>query len=298
MMTPVQFLPAKFGAASLFTLTLTLTIGALLLPAQAQEEAEEALEEPAEEQGGVPVEEQVDQVDEQIEEPVQIWPLPEEVDELLQSMSDRLVKAKTFVIEADLLIDEVLDSGLLIQRAATLKLQVQRPNGLRAIMTSDTKERTMWYDGKTMTIADVDDDVHVTVGVPDRIGPALDYFMEHYGVSIALSDFFYDDPYEALTADVVRAHYVGMSQVNSIPCHHLVFFQENIDWQLWIEDGERPIPRKLVIVYKNDPGAPHYTAILKEVKLQDPVPHETFKAVIPESSLRIDLLDLAPDEPS
>ena len=67
---------------------------------------------------------------------------------------------------------------------------------------------------------------------------------------------------------------------------------------LWIEAGERPLPRKLVIVYKDAPGAPHYTAILTGIELQDPVPKETFNAVIPEGSLRIDLLDLAPGETS
>jgi hypothetical protein len=251
------------------TSLLALTLGGLIYTSQAQEEEQE-----------------------------QANPLPEEVDVLLKKMSERLAKAKTFVIKADLLIDEVLDSGLLVQRAAQLKLQAQRPDGLRAKMTSDTEERTMWYNGKTMTIADIDDGVHVAVPVPDEIGPAMDHLMEHYGVSIALSDFFYENPYEALTASVERAYYIGKSQVNGVPCHHLAFAQESVDWQLWIEDGERPLPRKLVIVYKDDPGAPHYTAILTGVELQNPVPKETFNAVIPEGSLRIDLLDLAPGETS
>lgn len=257
-------------------LRIALVLGVLSCASQAQEDGEV-------------------QVQVQEDERAQVFPIPEEVDKLLKDMSDHLIKAKTFVMEADLLIDEVLDSGLLIQRAANLKLQAQRPNGLRAIMTSDTEHRTIWYDGKTVTIADVDDNVHVAVPVPDKIGPAMDHLMDRYGVSIALSDFFHENPYEALIASVERAYYIGMSQVNGVACHHLAFAQESVDWQIWIEDGERPLPRKLVIVYKNDPGAPHYTATLAAVKLQDPVPQDTFKAVIPDGSLRIDLLDIAPD---
>jgi hypothetical protein len=222
-------------------------------------------------------------------------PLPEKVDSLLRKMSDHLAKAETFAFEAEILFDEVLDSGVLIQRAGNLKLLAQRPNGLRAFFKSDTEERTMWYDGKTMNVVDMDDMVHARVEVPDKIGPALDHLMDHYGVSIPLSDFLFENPYEALTAGVERAHYVGMSQVNGVSCHHLVFAQEAIDWQLWIEDGARPLPRKLVLVYKNDIGAPHYMATLTGVKLKEPVPPDVFKVVIPEGVTTMELLDLAPE---
>jgi hypothetical protein len=47
-----------------------------------------------------------------------------------------------------------------------------------------------------------------------------------------------------------------------VSCHHLAFSQETIDWQIWIEDGPRPVPRKLVITYKTEPGSPQYVARL------------------------------------
>ena len=222
-------------------------------------------------------------------------PLPEKVDKLLKKISDHLAKAETFALEADILFDEVLDSGMLVQRAANLKLLGQRPNGLRSYFKSDTEERTMWYDGKTVTVLDLDDMIRVQVPVPDKIGPALDHLMDHYEISIPLSDFLFENPYEALTDGVERASYVGMSNVNDVPCHHLAFSQEAIDWQLWIEDGARPVPRKLVIVYKNDVGAPHYTATLTGVKLKEPLPADVFKpATTPKGVVTIDLLDLAP----
>jgi hypothetical protein len=52
-----------------------------------------------------------------------------------------------------------------------------------------------------------------------------------------------------------------------------------------------------VIVCKNDFGAPHYTAILKDAKIMETVPADTFSPEIPEGVVSMDLLDLAP-EPS
>lgn len=221
-------------------------------------------------------------------------PLPVRVDKILRKMSDRLAQAETFVLEANILFDEVLDSGLLVQRAATLKVVAQRPNGLYAIFKSDTEEKRFWYDGKMVTILDVDDNVYSKAKVPDKIGPALDHLMNKYGVSMALSDFFYENPYDALVGSVDRALYVGKSQVNGIPCHHLAFSQETIDWQLWVEDGERSVPRKLVIVYKETEGAPQYMATLTGVKLQKPLPDGIFTPSLPDDAVNIDLLEIAP----
>ena len=221
-------------------------------------------------------------------------PLPEKVDGLLKKMSEHLAKAQTFALEADILFDEVLDSGVLIQRAAKLKLLGQRPGALRASFKSDTEERTVWYDGKTVTILDLDDQVQAKAEVPDKIGPAMDHLMDHYGISIALSDFLFENPYEALTESVGEAHYIGMSLVKGIQCHQLSFRQESIDWQLWIEDGGNPAPRKLLIVYKEIEGAPRYMATLTGVKLEKPIPASIFQAVIPDGITQIDLLELKP----
>ena len=47
-----------------------------------------------------------------------------------------------------------------------------------------------------------------------------------------------------------------------VNCHHLAFTQENVDWQVWIQDGPQPFIRKFVITHKNEPGAPEFTALI------------------------------------
>ncbi len=217
------------------------------------------------------------------------------VDELMRKMSDHLVKAQTFSMEAKILVDEVLESGLLVQRAATLKVVAQRPNGIHATLKGDTRKKEFWYDGKEVTILDLEENVYAKTKAPDTIDAALDFIMDKYGLTMALSDFFYANPYEALTGSVVDSLYVGMSDVNGIPCHHLVFRQETIDWQLWIEEGERPVPRKLVIVYKENEGTPQYMATLTGVKLKETLPEKAFTPVLPDDALSIEFLEITPN---
>ena len=63
---------------------------------------------------------------------------------------------------------------------------------------------------------------------------------------------------------ITSAVYIGESMVNGVICDHLAFTQENLDWQIWIEKGDRPVPRKLVITYKQDPSSPQYSALLSD----------------------------------
>ena len=48
----------------------------------------------------------------------------------------------------------------------------------------------------------------------------------------------------------------GLHLVRGIQCHHLVFIQDDIDWQIWIENSQTPLPRKMVITSKWLAGGP------------------------------------------
>lgn len=65
-------------------------------------------------------------------------------------------------------------------------------------------------------------------------------------------------------ANVLFGFSVGVTQVEGVRCHHFAFVEQDIDWQIWIEDGTQWVPRKLVITYKTLPGAPQSTAVLSD----------------------------------
>ena len=89
------------------------------------------------------------------------------------------------------------------------------------------------------------------------------------GIDLPLIDLAMSDPYANATAKVEQGKYFGIATVLGVPCHHLAFTQENVDWQVWIEDGPQPLIRKFVITYKNEPGAPEFTALITHWNLTD-----------------------------
>ena len=122
----------------------------------------------------------------------------------------------------------------------------------------------------------------------------MDLVFDEYGFTIPIADFVYSDPYGILTEYVETGVWLGRHVVDGTPCHHLAFTQESIDWQIWIEDGPHPVPRKLVITYKDEPLAPQYTARLSQWDFQPQASDSWFKFQPPVGADEIEFLPLPP----
>jgi len=218
--------------------------------------------------------------------------IPSKVEAVLQKMSRHLDAAKALELKADVLFDDLIDAGVYIQRSSTLDLAVDRSAGLHAVLDTEEHLRKLWIRGKTATLFDVDANIVSTASVPGKIGPALDLLMKKFDVSLPLGDFVRRNPYKALTANLGGAIHAGYAEVEGVRCHHLVFTQSNIDWQLWVDAGPQCIPRRLLITYKLLPGCPRYMATITELNLHSSLPAEVFKPAVPDDAERIDLLEV------
>ena len=67
-----------------------------------------------------------------------------------------------------------------------------------------------------------------------------------------------DEAPKKITAAVA----VGPSAVDGVTCEHYAFRQEGVDWQIWIQLGDFPLPHKLVITTLDDEARPQHTDTL------------------------------------
>ena len=208
----------------------------------------------------------------------------------LQAMSEYLRGSKSFSFHADIQYDDVLPSGQKIAFAAEADIALRRPNGIHAVQVADTGIRRLWFDGKAMTLYDPDKQ---TAGVETFSGntdKALDHMMNALHFNPPLADFLYEDPAKALLKTALHGFVVGNSPVNGVVCRHLAFVDRQIDWQIWIENGKMPLPRKLVITYKTLPGSPQYSATLSDWDFASRLPDRLFQPDIPAGTVRIPFL--------
>jgi hypothetical protein len=99
--------------------------------------------------------------------------------------------------------------------------------------------------------------------VPGTIDQLIDKLRHEMGVELPAADLLLSNSYEALTANVIEANYIGHGVIDGVDCHHLAFRTPETDWQIWIELGDRPMPRKYVITSKTMAAAPQYTLRIK-----------------------------------
>ena len=100
-------------------------------------------------------------------------------------------------------------------------------------------------------------------------------------MAVPLADLLYSDPYTVLTEEVTYSRYLGLHRAAGVLCHHLVFAQPTIEWQIWIDAGEQPLVRQFAISYVREPGEPQYAAVLSKWKLSPTIPDSIFRFEAP-----------------
>lgn len=210
-------------------------------------------------------------------------------DQELQKMSEFLAKVQRFALEAEETFDEIPDGQPKMELTNLRRIAVERPNRVAADATGDTLNRASWYDGRTVTVLDKEHNVYVTIEAAATIDATFDKLEDEYGVVLPLGDILSSDPYAVLMEGVTYGRYLGIHQAAGVPCHHLVFSQDTIEWQIWIDAGEEPLPRKLVINYVQEPGEPQYSATIRRWNLDPKFPEELFTFEAPEGAQKIDV---------
>jgi len=125
--------------------------------------------------------------------------------------------------------------------------------------------------------------------VPPTIDEALDWVFDQTGTVVPLADFLYADVYDRMMGQVQRGVYLGIHEAAGVPCHHLSFEQATIDWQLWIDAGGDPLPRKLVITYKTEDEVPQYSVTIRKWNLEATLPEALFRFAPPEGAKRVEV---------
>jgi hypothetical protein len=178
----------------------------------------------------------------------------------LNDMASYLRNLKAFQVESATTTDEVQDNGQLIQYTAKINFVVQMPNKLLATASSDRNERTFIYDGKTFTMFAQRAGYYATVPAPPTLRELDDALSEKYDIELPLADLFRFGSPDWKGADIKEATDIGPSEVSGITCEHYAFRQDDVDWQVWIQKGEYPLPRKLVITTTSEAARPQHTA--------------------------------------
>ena len=179
----------------------------------------------------------------------------------LQSMGAYLRTLRTFQVEAATTDEDVLEDGQKTQYDGTVNILARMPGSLLADVSNERRERMYLYDGKSFTLFAKRLNYYATVPAPATVGQLMDKLDEDYGIRVPLADLFRWGTPGWSTEDITGAIDLGPSAILGTTCQHYAFRQDEIDWQIWIQKGDHPLPRKLVITTKTDEARPQSSAV-------------------------------------
>lgn len=180
----------------------------------------------------------------------------------LQKMGAYLQSLKRFSVTTHLTGERVLEDGQKLQHTAKAEIDVDRPNKIRADLSSARNEREIVFNGKDVTLYTPAQKYYSTVAFDGTIGALADKLNENYGVELPLSDLFVWGTPNASTDQFESAMYAGQDYIGNTLCDHYAFRQKNVDWQVWIGAGAKPLPYKIVITRRDDDARPQSVSVL------------------------------------
>lgn len=185
---------------------------------------------------------------------------------ILRAMSDYVARQKSIELTFDSDIEVITPQLEKIQFTNSGKALLVRPDKLRAHRVGGHADVELFFDGKTVSVYGKHINGYARYDAPGSVDQLIEGLREGQGVALPGADLLLSNSYEILVAGVMEAKHIGRGIIDGVECEHLAFRNFDTDWQLWVEAGEEPIPRKMVITSKTMNSAPQYTLRIKDWK--------------------------------
>jgi len=161
--------------------------------------------------------------------------------------------------------DVEYQDGIRAQYGMEQSVDLQRGAGFRAFVDQDDFSSTAaWYDGDIITIVDHDLQLYGEAEAPGSLNDALIFASDQLNVPVPLVEILRADSLSRLISNFEYGLIIGQHEVAGYLCDHVLFGNEAVSVQLWIDVGDHPLLRKIVVTYQQEPGVPQYAAVLAD----------------------------------
>jgi len=214
--------------------------------------------------------------------------------DVLKRMAAYLHTLDHFTVTVEKTTDLILPTDQRLHADQTMEIAIQKPNRLRVNYLNLSGGRQLFYDGKDFSLYTPEQNVYATAPAAPTIDETLDLLADRYRISLPIADLLVADPDSRLAQHITSETYVGRILIRGVVCHHLAFRTSDLDWEIWIEDGPKPLPRRLALTDRSVKGSPQMMANLNDWNLAPTFSAAYFTFTQPPQAEKIQFLDAAP----
>ena len=210
---------------------------------------------------------------------------------ILKSMSDYVAKQQAISFEYDAILEVITDDGQELEVASSGTLVLNRPDKIRVTRAGGFADVEMSFDGKTLTLLGKNLNIYAQQDVPGTIDNLVDELLKQ-NRPLPAADLLLKDSYDVLMLDVVDIKDLGSGVIGGVECDYLAFRAKEVDWQIWIAQGDRPYPCRYVINSTFMDGAPQYSIQMRNWKTGSEVAATDFSFKNRTNAKKVDVKDL------
>ena len=215
---------------------------------------------------------------------------------LLLGMAEFMARAPAMSVTMRSGYDAIQADGRRIEFGERRRIQMQRPDKLRVdVERSDGERGTVVFDGRWITAFKPAENVYARVEKPGTLDQVLVYMVRDLRATLPLARMFTTGFPVDLDKRVTSVAFVEECSLFDVPTDHVAVSSAEVDLQLWIAKGPQPLPRRVVITYKNDAGEPQFRADLYDWSVPAKFDAAAFAFVPPAGAEQI--MYLAPRPP-
>jgi len=211
--------------------------------------------------------------------------------EILMRMANYLAQAPSFSVSVSSGYDAIQEDGQRIEFGERRRILIHRPERLRVeFERSDGERGQVLFDGREITAFKESDNVYARVEKPGSVDGTVVYLVRDLQMTLPLARMFLTSLPQELEQRVESVAYVEEDTLFDVPTDHLAVRTAEIDFQLWVAQGEQPLPRRVVLTYKNAPGQPQFRADFTDWNLAPDVSAPLFVFTPPAGAEQIPFL--------
>jgi len=205
---------------------------------------------------------------------------------VLTAMSNYLGGLQSFSVDFSAVDEVVTPEGQKLQFLFSGEIAIQRPNKLYAIRTGAAGAAEVILNDKGLVLYGKNANAYLQLDA-SSIDEAVDA-ARNLGFDAPGADLLAAHPLDNPTTDMTSGAHIGMTFIDGVEVNQLAFRGTDVDWQLWVTAGDKPLPLRYVVTTKGLPGAPQYTLQLRNWNTAPPIDAARFTFVPPAGAKKLD----------
>lgn len=222
-------------------------------------------------------------------------PSSEDAKAIVMRMADYISKLPQFSVNVSDSYDTYQKTGQMIEFGEMRKMTVVRPDRMRVeVEESNGQKHVLTFDGKDITLSTPTANVFAQTPKPGNLDDAIVYFVRDLGMKLPFAVLLITQAPAELAQRTTTIDYVEKTSLYGVPAHVIAGRTKSVDYQVWIADGDKPLPLRLVLTYVKEKGEPQFRAQFSDWNLVPQVTDATFAFVAPQGAQKIAFLAQLP----